>query len=67
MTTTYTEDANLGLATTEEMLRELICRFTVAPTDDISAFRGVPRGLILAEMLGGLDAQEREYRTVGHA
>jgi hypothetical protein len=57
------EKANLGLASTEEMMRELICRFRVNvvcsahPVD-------VDRALVLAEMLGGMDVDVREYRTV---
>jgi hypothetical protein len=49
----------LGLATTEELFREIIVRFTVPPT-----FQGTNNALVLAEMLGGLGALDREYRTV---
>lgn len=59
----------LGLATTEEMLRELICRFRHVATNghgDVYAGQSVDRAVQLAEMLGGLDAPTREYRTVGH-
>ena len=51
------DTANLGLATTEEIFRELIARF------QNSAWT-VPDALKLAEMLGGLQAQDRDYRTV---
>lgn len=55
----------LGLATTEELIRELICRNTVSyPFDQPGQFAATRRALILAEMLGGLGAPEREYRTV---
>jgi hypothetical protein len=50
----------LGLATTEELMRELIARFTV-PIE----FLGMKRALVLAEMLGGMDSAERDYRTAG--
>lgn len=48
----------LGLATTEEMFREIIARFTTPTAGSVG------RALLLAEMLGGLDANTREYRTV---
>lgn len=51
-------DANLGCATTEELFRELIARCS---GNNICSFT---RSLVLAEMLGGLDAQERDYRTI---
>ena len=53
-------EANLGLATTEDLLRELISRFT-APNP---TFSGIRRALVLAEMLGTLSANESEYRPV---
>jgi hypothetical protein len=53
------DSARLGLATTEEMIRELICRFKVDQT-----FSSVERALVLAEMLGGMGAPDREYATV---
>lgn len=62
------EDANLGLATTEDLMRELICRFKmtqyVSGGPSVSVHRAIDRALVLAEMLGNLDAPEREYRTV---
>ena len=48
----------LGLATTEQMFRELIARCRALP---IFTF---DRAITLAEMLGGMSASEREYRTV---
>jgi hypothetical protein len=61
-------DPRLGLATNEQLFRELICRFKMeqhvphASTETVH--RSVDRALLLAEMLGGLDAPMREYRTV---
>ena len=60
-------DARLGLATNEDMLRELICRFKhdgINPS--VSSLLCLERALVLAEMLGGMSAPEREYRTVDH-
>ena len=59
------EKAMLGFATTEELFRELIVRFTIhcAPAE-ITQMLCTERALILAEMLGGLNATEKEYRTV---
>jgi hypothetical protein len=71
MTQTYEthdkEQALLGLASTEQLLRELICRFTVHhPHSQETQYAATQRALTLAEMLGGLDAPTREYRTVDH-
>ena len=50
----------LGLATTEELFREIITRFAM-----LGRYPGpVERALVLAEMLGSLSAEDREYRTV---
>jgi hypothetical protein len=49
----------LGLATTEELFRELIARCTATWLTGLN----VQRAVILAEMLGGLSGAEREYRT----
>ena len=62
------EEPLLGLATTEEIMRELICRFEMiqfVPGSTETHTAGVHRALVLAEMLGGLDAPTREYRTAG--
>ena len=48
------ETANLGLATTEELFRELIARFR--------SYTDYDRAITIAEMLGGLSANDREYR-----
>jgi hypothetical protein len=47
----------LGCATTEQLIRELIVRFTVPGTN-------VRHALVLAELVGSLSALDREYRTV---
>jgi hypothetical protein len=52
--------ANLGLASTEELFREIIVRFTM-----INSYPATERAVVLAEMLGRLDAETREYRTAG--
>jgi hypothetical protein len=57
--------ANLGLASTEDLFRELICRFVIpASGGNVTALTKINRALHLAEMLGELRATEREYRTV---
>jgi hypothetical protein len=61
------DSPRLGLATNEEMLRELICRFkmtTYVPRSTETHHLAIERALVLAEMLGGMGATEREYRTV---
>ncbi len=59
------EEPLLGLATTEELFRELIARFTVHyPRDVGSTLFMINRALTLSEMLGGLSTVEKEYRTV---
>lgn len=54
----------LGLATTEELFREVIARLTINDYSAVQHQLDVDRALVLAEMLGGLCAVEREYRTV---
>ena len=65
---TQTQDeALLGLASNEDLFRELICRFKLAGAmSNVSSLMNVERAVALAEMLGGMDAGEREYRTVDH-
>ena len=58
------ETANLGLATTEELFRELIARAKTNLFGNVGDARAVDRAVALAEMLGGLSASDREYRTV---
>lgn len=58
-----TNEPLLGLATTESLFRELITRFR--HTGDVSmTLLNIDRCIALAEMLGGMSAPEREYRTV---
>ena len=70
LTASSSETANLGLASTEQLFRELICRFEMTQYEQqpgvlsVEAPAAVRRALVLAEMLGGLDAPTREYRTV---
>jgi hypothetical protein len=59
-----TQEPHLGLATTEEMFREIIARFSNLPSGSAEEWAGHRNALVLAEMLGGLGAVEREYRTV---
>jgi hypothetical protein len=56
----------LGLATTEYLLRELICRLgspMCGTPIEVGWYKAIERVRILAELLGGLDATEREYWT----
>lgn len=68
----FPQEANLGLATNEELFRELICRFKMTQYSNrstgirIDVVQSVDRALELSEMLGGMSAPDREYRTVGH-
>ena len=64
-TVPITNEPLLGLATTEQMFRELISRFKMEMFE-LDALAAVERALVLAEMLGNMTAEEREYRTVGH-
>ena len=65
------EEPRLGLASNEELLRELIVRFKMTQHQAQnsgsrpSVAAAIDRALVLAEMLGGMGAPEREYRTVG--
>ena len=63
------DEALLGLATNEDLLRELICRFKMeqyVPGSMETVHLSIDRALILSELLGGLDGPMREYRTVDH-
>lgn len=56
---------HLGLATTEMLFRELICRFAIIGEGRHMGIQTkIDNALMLAEMLGTLTAPEREYRTV---
>lgn len=57
------EFAKLGLATTEELIRELIARFTIGTTSNPNDYLAQERALKLAEMVGGMGALDREYKT----
>ena len=59
-----TNEPLLGLATTEDLFRELISRFKMNMYGAHTKLLDFERALVLAEMLGGMDANEREYRTV---
>lgn len=52
--------ANLGYASTEDLFRELISRMSYP-----MYMKGVNTACMLSEMLGGLEAYEKEYRTAG--
>lgn len=59
------EKPMLGFATNEDLMRELIARFSIdAISSNLNAFGQINRIVILSEMLGGMDATNREYRTV---
>ena len=59
------EEAKLGLATTEELFRELIARFAVHfPHNAVGSIYMIKRACDLSEMLGGLSSVDREYKTV---
>jgi hypothetical protein len=64
------ESARLGLASTEELFRELICRFKMTQYEPhamnmtVTVSQMIDRALVLSEMLGGLSGVEREYCTV---
>jgi hypothetical protein len=57
----------LGLATTEQLMRELITRFVVNCFGNVETLTSIDRALKLAEMLGGMNSFDRDYRTVDHA
>lgn len=58
-------EPNLGCADTEHLLRELIVRFQTHRDGDLGWQIAAHRITVLSELLGGLSATEREYRTVG--
>jgi hypothetical protein len=59
------DEPRLGLATTEDLYRELIARETTSTHSDTTYLTSINRVATLAETLGGLSTVEREYRTVG--
>lgn len=54
----------LGLATTEELFRELIARLSDPFSTDLGCTPAIRRVAALAEMLGSLPMTVREYRAV---
>jgi len=59
------QEPYLGLATTEELFRELIARFSMSyDRMAMDALENVARVAKLAEMLGGLSGPDKEYKTV---
>jgi hypothetical protein len=60
------EKANLGLATTETLLRELMTRFKINAVANQDVSLNINRALTLALLLGSLSELDKEYRTVDH-
>jgi hypothetical protein len=60
------EKANLGLATTETLLRELMTRFKINAVANQDVSLNINRALTLALLLGSLSELDKEYRTVNH-
>lgn len=64
------EEANLGCATTEELMRELIARFEVSAAgevrDDFDESVNYLRAQTLWNILYGMNTETKEYRTVDH-
>jgi hypothetical protein len=60
------EKANLGLATTETLLRELMTRFKFNAVANQDVSLNINRALTLALLLGSLSELDKEYRTVDH-
>jgi hypothetical protein len=59
------EGANLGLGSNEELIRELITRFSLqASQTSVDSYINIVRATKLAEMLGSMDSMTKEYRTV---
>lgn len=58
------EGPNLGLATTEQLFREIIARFTIPHFRDETSALKVNCALVLSEMLGSLSVFDKEYRTI---
>lgn len=59
-----TDCSFLGLATTEDLFRELIARLKLNTLGPHTNLLDIERALTLAEILGSMSAPEREYRTV---
>ena len=61
------DEPHLGLATTEELINEIISRITTdSCTTNASPLTAIERVRVLAYLLGSMTPQEREYRTIGN-
>lgn len=61
-------EANLGCATTEELMNELIARFGVnALIDEFESSLNYLRAKTMRNILIGMNSTTKEYRTVGDA
>jgi hypothetical protein len=63
------EKANLGLATTEKLIRELITRFKMDAlnlNNNIDQIKYMDRAITMGILLGSMSPEDREYRTVDH-
>ena len=59
------EKALVGLATTEDLMQELIIRFEInAVTEDFESSLNFLRAMTLRNILCGMDIEARNYRTV---
>ena len=63
-TVPITNEPLLGLADTESLMRELITRFQMNMYGEHTKMLDFERALVLAEMLGTMGANEREYKPV---
>lgn len=61
------ERANLGLASSEQLIRELITRFKMdALNNNINQIKYMDRAITMGILLGSMSPEDREYRTVDH-
>jgi hypothetical protein len=61
------EKANLGLATNEKLIRELITRFKMdALNNNIDQIKYMDRAITMGILLGSMSPEDREYRSVDH-
>jgi hypothetical protein len=61
------EKANLGLATSEQLIRELITRFKMdVLNNNIDQMKYMDWAITLGILLGNMGPADREYRTVDH-
>lgn len=59
-----TQEPNLGLATTEQLIKELVSRLGTSLHGEAGNGPACDRVYSLAFLLGSLSVSEREYRTV---